>query len=192
MAGLVNIIGVNLVLSGSYTPVGGETFTILNNDSTDLITGTFAGLPEGATITNFLGSGFNATITYVGGLNNNDVVLTVLAAPSFSIDDVTHLEGNGGPGTTSYTFTITKAGSTSLSTSVDYATVDGSATSPSDFTAITTTNVVFLPADTTKQFTVLVNGDTMVEANEAFTVHLSNVSGRDDQRRGRHGHHYER
>ena len=60
---------------------------------------------------------------------------------------------------------------------MDYATVDGTATSPSDFTAIPTTNVVFLPADTTKQFTVLVNGDTTVEPNEAFTVHLSNAVG---------------
>jgi len=95
-------------------------------------------------------------------------------APSFTINDVTHNEGNG-PGTTAYTFTITKTGATALNASVDYETVNGSATAPSDFTAITTTNVVFLPADTTKQFTVLVNGDTTFETNEAFTVHLSNA-----------------
>jgi hypothetical protein len=48
---------------------------------------------------------------------------------------------------------------------------------PSDFTAIPTTNVVFLPAETTKQVTVFVNGDTGFEPNEAFTVHLSNALG---------------
>lgn len=65
-------------------------------------------------------------------------------APAFTINDVTHNEGNG-PGTTAYTFTITKTGATALNASVDYATVNGSATEPSDFTAITTTNVAFRP-----------------------------------------------
>src|SRR5438552_2565222 len=45
------------------------------------------------------------------------------AEPSFSIDDVTHAEGDAG--TTSYTFTVTKTGSTALSSSVDYETVNG-------------------------------------------------------------------
>ena len=98
--------------------------------------------------------------------------ITVSAPPTFTIDDVTHGEGNSG--TTAYTFTVTKAGSTALNAKVDYATVNGTATAPSDFTAIPATTLTFLPADTTKQFTVLVNGDTAFEANEAFTVHLSN------------------
>jgi CSLREA domain-containing protein len=95
--------------------------------------------------------------------------------PSFSIDDVSHNEGDAGA--TSYTFTISKAGTTGSNATVSYETVDGSATAPSDFTAITTTPVTFLPNETTKQFTVLVNGDVDVEPNEAFTVHLSNPSG---------------
>ncbi|MCM3873670.1 MAG: hypothetical protein ND895_23535, partial [Pyrinomonadaceae bacterium] len=92
-------------------------------------------------------------------------------APSFTIDDVVHNEGDSG--TTAYTFTVTKTGSTLLNATVNYTTVDGSATSPSDFTAIPTTTLTFLPADTTKQFTVFVNGDTTVEADETFSVSLS-------------------
>src|SRR5204862_4260265 len=46
--------------------------------------------------------------------------------PSFSIDDVSHNEGN--TGTTSYVFTVTKTGSTAVSSSVDFQTVDGTAT----------------------------------------------------------------
>src|SRR5262249_10096235 len=95
--------------------------------------------------------------------------------PSFSIDDVSLAEGNSGP--TAFTFTITKNGTTVFSTSVDYATVNGSATAPTDFTAITTTTLNFLPSDVSKQVTVQVNGDTQVESNETFTVHLSNPSG---------------
>lgn len=78
VVGAVNLKGVDLVLSGTHTPVAGQTFTIVNNDLADAITGTFNGLPEGATIANFLGSPLSASITYVGG-SGNDVVLTVNA-----------------------------------------------------------------------------------------------------------------
>jgi len=84
VAGLVDISGVNLVLSGSYVPVAGDMFTIVNNDGAELVIGTFNGLPEGAILPNFLGSPVSfARITYHGGSNNNDVVLTV-ATPTAS------------------------------------------------------------------------------------------------------------
>jgi CSLREA domain-containing protein len=114
--------------------------------------------PSGVTISDADGTG---TIT------NDD------AAPTFTIDDVTHLEGNSG--ITSYTFTITKAGSTEVNASVDYATEDGTATWPSDFTAIAATPVTFLPNETAKQVMVNVNGDTTVESDETFKVKLSNA-----------------
>ena len=34
VAGAVNLTGVNLILSGSYVPTGGESFTIIENDNT--------------------------------------------------------------------------------------------------------------------------------------------------------------
>jgi hypothetical protein len=126
------------------------------------------------TFTVTISNAANATIaagqdTATGTINDNDT------APAFSIDDVTHNEGD--TGTTSYTFTVTKTGTTAINATVDYETVNGTATAPSDFTAIPPTTLTFLPGDTSKQVTVLVNGDTTVEPNEAFTVHLSNVSG---------------
>jgi CSLREA domain-containing protein len=105
--------------------------------------------------------------------NEQECAAITVTAPSFSIDDVTMAEGNGGPGSTSFTFTITKTGTTAFNASVDYETVDGTAVSPTDFTAIPTTNLTFLPAETTKQVTVLVNGDTTFETNEQFFVNLS-------------------
>lgn len=97
--GIVDLNGSGLSFNGSsYAPAGGETFTIVNNDGTDPIVGTFSGLPEGATIPNFLGSPLSATISYVGG-TGNDVVLTV-ASPDYTINGttslvVTDVSGNG-------------------------------------------------------------------------------------------------
>jgi Tol biopolymer transport system component len=102
----------------------------------------------------------------VGTITNDDT-------PSLSIGDVTQAEGNAG--TTAFTFTVTKTGSGAAS--VDYATADGSAVSSSDYTAVPTTTLTFTSAETTKQFTVFVNGETTVEPSEAFFVNLSNVSG---------------
>jgi hypothetical protein len=78
VAGSVDLTGVDLVLSGTHTPLLGETFTIVDNDGTDAIMGTFSGLPEGGIIPDFLGSGLEAIITYTGG-DGNDAVISVCA-----------------------------------------------------------------------------------------------------------------
>jgi hypothetical protein len=76
-AGLMNLNNAALAFTGSsHTPLATQTFTIVDNDGADAITGTFNGLAEGATISNFLGSGLSATISYIGG-SGNDVVITV-------------------------------------------------------------------------------------------------------------------
>ena len=72
-------VSLNTAASGGYVPAGGDSYVIINNDSIDLISGTFSGLPEGAVIsTNFLGSGETATISYAGGTDNNDVVINIV------------------------------------------------------------------------------------------------------------------
>jgi autotransporter-associated beta strand protein/VCBS repeat-containing protein len=75
--GPVTILNVAL----GITPVIGDTFTIINNDATDAVSGTFNGLPEGKIFTVTTGS-FTGTfqITYQGG-DGNDVVLTAANAP---------------------------------------------------------------------------------------------------------------
>jgi len=61
-------IKVNL----TSTSVVGDKFTIIQNDGSDAVVGTFAGLAEGATITQ---GGVTFTISYKGG-TGHDVVLT--------------------------------------------------------------------------------------------------------------------
>jgi len=76
--GMIDLNGAGLTFAGStFSPTVGNTFTIVDNDGTDPVIGTFNGLAQGASIPNFLGSGLSATITYVGG-TGNDVVLTVV------------------------------------------------------------------------------------------------------------------
>lgn len=58
---------------GGYIPKVGEAYTIISNDGTDAVIGTFNGLAEGATYTN---QGVTYSVTYKGG-DGNDVVLTV-------------------------------------------------------------------------------------------------------------------
>src|SRR5207249_2902804 len=68
--GTVNLTGATLSGTVGFVPAVGNTFTIINNDGADAVTGTFSGLAQGATLTL---SGFNFTISYTGG-TGNDVV----------------------------------------------------------------------------------------------------------------------
>src|SRR5437764_12219548 len=88
----------------------------------------------------------------IGTIVNDDSV------PSFSIDNVSHNEGNSG--TTAFVFTVTKTGNTAFGSSVDFQTVDGTATvADSDYQANNGT-LNFAANETSKQITVVVNGDT--------------------------------
>ena len=101
-------------------------------------------------------------------------VLLRQCPPAFSIDSVTHNEGNGGAAT-SFVFTVTKTGSTTLDTAVEFITQDGTATLANNDYQSNAGTLTFAPAISTMQITVLVNGDTTVEPDETFTVHLSNA-----------------
>jgi hypothetical protein len=129
----------------------------------------------GAASSTFTSTNSNSAVATVTVDNQNVNVPITVNAPSFSVDDVTHNEGNSG--TTTYTFTVTKTGATNLASSVDIATVDGTATTADGDYQSNSGTLNFAANETTKQFTVLVNGDTTYELNEAFTVHLSNAVG---------------
>ncbi|WP_369062448.1 autotransporter-associated beta strand repeat-containing protein [Caulobacter sp. 73W] len=78
VTGLVTLAGdLDVSFLGGFSPTSG-TFTIINNDGTDAVSGTFDGLAEGAT---FDIGATRFTISYVGGVDSNDVVLTASTAP---------------------------------------------------------------------------------------------------------------
>ncbi len=74
-------LGGTLNLNLGYAPLKGDSFTLINNDGTDAVAGTFTGLAEGAPVSApFGGTTYFFNISYKGG-SGNDVVLTA-AAPS--------------------------------------------------------------------------------------------------------------
>jgi autotransporter-associated beta strand protein len=77
VTGGINLNGATLTGILGFTPAPGETFVIINNNGANPITGTFAGLPEGAAATL---AGHRFFVSYHGG-KGNDVTLTADRAP---------------------------------------------------------------------------------------------------------------
>src|SRR5205823_5973189 len=74
--GAVNLGGAGFDLSfvNGFTPAAGTTFRLIDNDGNDAVTGTLAGLAEGAQVS---AGGVAFTLSYHGG-DGNDVTLTAI------------------------------------------------------------------------------------------------------------------
>jgi hypothetical protein len=93
--------------------------------------------------------------------------------PSVSVSDVTVTEGNSG--TVNAVFTVALSGPAGQVVTVNFAMENDTATAASDYVSKSET-LTFKPGETSKNITVLVNGDTANEPNETFFVNLSNAS----------------
>jgi CSLREA domain-containing protein len=91
--------------------------------------------------------------------------------PSLSINDISFAEGDAG--TKFVFFTVTPSASSNLPISVDFTTANNTATSPSDYQSATGT-LTFSPLQTSRIIVVTINGDTVFEPDETFTMTLSN------------------
>ena len=74
------------------------------------------------------------------------------------------------------TFNVTLSHASAIAVTVDYATVDGSATAGNDYTA-THGTLTFAPGVTSQQVTVTVLPDPALTSTETFGLKLSNASG---------------
>jgi hypothetical protein len=99
-----------------------------------------------------------------GTIRNDDAAL--------SINNVSQAEGNAG--TTPFDFTVSIPFASVNKVTVHFATGDGTATAADNDYQPTSGDLTFDPDDTTRTVTVLVNGDTDIEADETFFVNLSN------------------
>jgi autotransporter-associated beta strand protein len=146
-------------LSATATPQAtpNNQFTIIDNTSGGPVNGTFAGLNEGAQLTI---SGAPFRITYMGGPNSNDVVLTSLVGSTTTItasaSQVTY------PAPISLAATVMSADSSVTTTptgSVQFFKGSNSlGTAPLSGGTATLTNVI-LPAGTNSNITAVYQGD---------------------------------
>lgn len=91
--------------------------------------------------------------------------------PTFSINDVTVIEGDGGI-LASATFNVTLSAASQQETSVLVTTQSGTATGDVDFVA-GSIRLTFEPGRLAQTVTVFVRGDSVVEGTEEFFVNLS-------------------
>jgi Zn-dependent metalloprotease len=116
-----------------------------------------------------LSSPVNALISDNEGLctiTDNDL------APSLRVNSLTVAEANTGANTTA-AFNITLSAVSGQTVKVNYATANGTAVAPADYTAKALTTLTFLPGQTTQTIPVVVRGDALDEVNETFKLVLS-------------------
>ncbi|WP_308410753.1 Calx-beta domain-containing protein, partial [Cylindrospermopsis raciborskii] len=164
---------------GGTLPTGTVNFTAGETSKTiivDVLGDTTVEPDEGFTVT--LSNPTNATITTataVGTIQNDDVV-----APGLAIAPTNAIQTEGNIGTKAFTFTVTRSGDTTSSSSANWA-VTGSSTNQADVTdfggTLPTGTVNFTAGETSKTIIVDVLGDTTFEPDEGFTVTLSNPIG---------------
>lgn len=107
-----------------------------------------------------------------GTIQNDDVQIDIeLLANQASLAE-------GDSGSTAFTFLVTRTGATDMQTTVDFAVLASSAANAADFTggALPSGTVTFAVGETEQTITINVAGDTLAEADEAFTVGLSNAN----------------
>jgi hypothetical protein len=175
-------------VSTNYLSADG-TATLADNDyvaASGMVT-IPAGLTSGSITVNVTGDtkyeadeAFTVTLSAPSGgaLGNASSSATVTnddLPPVISVNSVALAEGN--VGTTAFLFTVSLSQASGLPSSVDFATADGSATlANNDYQAAAGT-LTFAPGVVTQPVTVLVNGDVILESDEAFAVDLTNLSG---------------
>jgi hypothetical protein len=150
---------------GDYTAQTGTlTFAAGETLKTIAVPITVDAVPEPTeTFVVFLFGAGNAVIADpqgVGTITDNDV-------SSLSIDDVTGLEGQAAA-----VFTITLTPASIATVSVNFATSNGTALAPGDYSTISGT-LTFTPGQTSRTIFVPITNDALPEAPETFVVNLS-------------------
>jgi hypothetical protein len=168
---------------GDYVPVVAGTLTFAPGETSKTVS--VASVSDGS---NELEEDFTlhlygptADATFYGG--DDDATGTIEDNPQLQVyaSNAVGIEGNAG--NTPLDFTISLSRASNQTVTVNYATVDGSAHgtnggpgNPQDFQPQAGT-ITFNPLETTKTISVPVNGDTVDEPTESFTLVLSNPTG---------------
>ena len=165
--------GTGTATSGTdYTAIPAGTLTFAAGTTSQTIAVTVAGdvLDEAdETIALTLSNPVNATLataTGTGTVTDDD------ATPTLAIDSPSEAEGTGATGGT-LTFTVSLSAASGRQVSVAYAHTGGTATSGTDYTALSAGRLTFAAGTTTQTIDVTVTGDATDEADETVVVTLS-------------------
>ena len=180
VTGTVVLNDANLILSGAPSGTSnGDEMTLINNDGVDAVSGTFSSLAEGAVISDFAGSSYDAQISYQGG-DGNDVTLTVLhpeidvqrPAGTTIADEGTDAQDSLQPVVKTLTYTVANTGAAPLDvtniTTANLNNVTVNSISPTSFTVASGSTSTF-----DVQFTPTLDG--------AFSFELDIVSNDTDE-----------
>lgn len=129
---------------------------------------------EVVTLTPGIGEAYTPTLIGQDGTVyaiNNATLFAVGETPTLAISDASLAEGDSG--TQNLTFTVTLTNPSGQTVTVDYATANGTALAGSDYVA-TSGTLTFNAGVSTQTIAVSIKGDTTDEADETFTVSLSN------------------
>jgi hypothetical protein len=109
-------------------------------------------------------------VTFAGSVGEPDPEEpAVLAVADASISE-------GDRGTSTVTVPVTLSSASSQAITVSYRTVDGTAKAKADYNAASGT-LTFQPGETSRTISIAIQGDHKREANETFSVELSNAVG---------------
>jgi Calx-beta domain len=125
------------------------------------------------TVTSGPTNGTQTTVTYDPAGNRSNYTVAGAAPPNPAT-----LAISGSAAVTegaSLVFTVTRSGNTTGTTTVNYATADGTAVAATDYTASTGT-LAFTAGETAKTISVATTDDATVESAEMLTVSLSGAS----------------
>ena len=167
--------GTGTATSGTdYTAITGGTLTFAAETTSRSFDVSVTGdtLPESnETVVVTLSGETNATLataTGTGTITNDD-------GPALSVNSPNVNEGDSG--SANLTFTVTLSAASGQQVTVDWAEgTGGTATSGTDYTAITGGTLTFAAGTTTQTIDVSVTGDTADEADETVVVTLSNAA----------------
>ena len=100
-----------------------------------------------------------------GTITNDDAATVTITNPSVTEGDV--------PNTTTLTFTVNLSNPSDANVSVNYATLDGTATTANNDYTATSGTLTFTPGQLSKTVAVTVIGDCTIEPNETLVLRLS-------------------
>lgn len=185
-AGLVSLnispfaIGPNLDVKADLFDASGNL--VASSNSSTSLNATFSlNLNAGQYFVRIDGTGFGSPgnspptgFTEYASLGRYTISGTIVDTPQlaqFTINDVSVNESAG-----TATFTVSLTGSITSNATVNFATANGTAAAPGDYTA-TTGTLTFTPGgSTTQTVTVSIVNDSTTEPNETFTLNLSSAS----------------